>query len=163
MKMKHWMTSTNICICYLAYSLALWAFMKGMSGTPKRLPPAGGLLRQFSWKDALASDFQLLLSNHCCDCPEIGCLDQLFTWKVMLLIHSAVRAKFLESTFSMHYFFVIACPIETYGSNCKKNCSARHCKLYSGCFPSTGECVGGCQEGWTGIDCNTANVTQSGK
>jgi len=30
-------------------------------------------------------------------------------------------------------------------------------------MPTTGECEGGCQDGWTGIDCTKANVTKSGK
>ena len=31
------------------------------------------------------------------------------------------------------------------------------------CISITGKCEGGCQDGWTGIDCSTGNVTKSGK
>ena len=62
------------------------------------------------------------------------------------------------------YFFVTACQDETYGHNCTKQCSARHCKnVTSFCMPTTGECEGGCQDGWTGIDCSKADVSKSGK
>jgi len=30
-------------------------------------------------------------------------------------------------------------------------------------MPDTGECYGGCQDGWTGIDCRNPDVTKSGK
>ena len=42
-------------------------------------------------------------------------------------------------------------------------CSARHCKLYSGCLFTTGQCDDGCKDGWAGIDCIKADVTKSGK
>ena len=60
-------------------------------------------------------------------------------------------------------FFVTVCVEGNYGSSCKKKCSARHCKQYSACLPTTGECDGGCQDGWTGIDCSIADAIKSGK
>jgi hypothetical protein len=60
-------------------------------------------------------------------------------------------------------FFVTVCDNGYYGSQCKMICSARHCKLSSGCVFTTGKCDGGCQDGWTGIDCSKTNVTNSGK
>ncbi|XP_067678666.1 uncharacterized protein [Haliotis asinina] len=45
-----------------------------------------------------------------------------------------------------------------YGPSCAQNCDSRHCKVFtSPCDHITGTCpAGGCQDGWTGVDCSTA-------
>ncbi|XP_050401526.2 uncharacterized protein LOC126818260 [Patella vulgata] len=41
----------------------------------------------------------------------------------------------------------------TYGNNCDKACSDRHCLNQSPCNPSNGSCDDGCEDGYIGIDC----------
>ncbi|KAK6179332.1 hypothetical protein SNE40_011719 [Patella caerulea] len=41
----------------------------------------------------------------------------------------------------------------TYGTNCDKACSDRHCLNQSSCNPSNGSCDNGCEDGYIGIDC----------
>ena len=55
--------------------------------------------------------------------------------------------------FSTHLGITV-CLKGSYGPQCQLKCSDRHC-LYpiSVCNPPMGTCEGGCQNGWTGIDC----------
>ncbi|XP_067678443.1 tyrosine-protein kinase receptor Tie-1-like [Haliotis asinina] len=50
------------------------------------------------------------------------------------------------------------CTAGMYGPDCTRNCSSRHCKVFSStCDDITGTCpAGGCQNGWIGVDCSTA-------
>ncbi|XP_067684253.1 uncharacterized protein [Haliotis asinina] len=46
------------------------------------------------------------------------------------------------------------CNNGTYGIDCNNSCKSRHCVTSSvQCHPLTGQCAGGCQEGWMGQDC----------
>ncbi|XP_071117091.1 angiopoietin-1 receptor-like [Haliotis cracherodii] len=50
---------------------------------------------------------------------------------------------------------VWTCTSEKYGPNCAIDCSSRYCKTASTtCDGRTGACPGGCEDGWTGIDCS---------
>ncbi len=50
---------------------------------------------------------------------------------------------------------VSVCSVGSYGTNCEKLCSDRHCKGdNSSCDHVTGRCVGGCEAGWDGTDCS---------
>lgn len=44
-----------------------------------------------------------------------------------------------------------------YGNNCEKQCN-QNCYVMTGCDKITGECVGGCKEGWKGMVCDQGNV-----
>ncbi|XP_067677283.1 multiple epidermal growth factor-like domains protein 10 isoform X2 [Haliotis asinina] len=50
------------------------------------------------------------------------------------------------------------CTAGMYGPDCTRNCSSRHCKVFSStCDHITGTCpAGGCQDGWMGVDCTIA-------
>ena len=47
---------------------------------------------------------------------------------------------------------VAACRCETYGQNCNSRCG--NCKDGHPCNHVTGECLGGCAEGYTGPTCH---------
>jgi hypothetical protein len=55
------------------------------------------------------------------------------------------------------------CPSGYYGPYCEENCTSRHCSDSSNdsCPSLTGECSGGCQIGWKGIDCTHLGNRQS--
>ncbi|XP_061194979.1 multiple epidermal growth factor-like domains protein 10 [Saccostrea echinata] len=46
-----------------------------------------------------------------------------------------------------------ACPEGTFGNYCKQNCSV-NCGVPKTCNRTTGECQGGCQPGWEGLQCD---------
>lgn len=51
----------------------------------------------------------------------------------------------------MYWLFIhTACPINTYGRDCRMVCRG-HCK--HGCNHVTGTCDNGCDDGWQGKDC----------
>ena len=50
--------------------------------------------------------------------------------------------------------YIVECVNGFYGKNCEEICST-NCNSKS-CDPKTGQCVGGCQEGWIGSECDTS-------
>lgn len=50
--------------------------------------------------------------------------------------------------------YIVECVKGFYGKNCEEICST-NCNSKS-CDPITGQCVGGCQEGWIGSECDTS-------
>ncbi|XP_067678430.1 multiple epidermal growth factor-like domains protein 10 [Haliotis asinina] len=56
------------------------------------------------------------------------------------------------------------CTVGSYGTNCIKLCTDRHCKGdNSSCDHVTGTCVGGCAAGWDGTDCNEKCINSYGE
>ena len=45
------------------------------------------------------------------------------------------------------------CSKGLYGLNCQNNCSP-NCAVFEQCDVRTGECIGGCQAGWTNSTCD---------
>lgn len=52
-----------------------------------------------------------------------------------------------------NYSFYLECPPGYYGNDCRYQCSL-NCYVTSACEKFTGQCIGGCKPGWTGIKCN---------
>ena len=50
-------------------------------------------------------------------------------------------------------FFVKACVVGTYGSNCNNTCG--NCLIDNDCFHTNGTCLTGCDLGYTGDVCET--------
>ncbi|XP_071117598.1 multiple epidermal growth factor-like domains protein 10 isoform X1 [Haliotis cracherodii] len=56
------------------------------------------------------------------------------------------------------------CVFGSYGTNCNRRCSDRHCKGdNSSCARVTGTCVEGCKAGWNGTDCIQKCVNSYGE
>ena len=51
------------------------------------------------------------------------------------------------------------CPEGYFGINCVENCSMT-CRVPGGCNKVTGQCLGGCQAGWTGDRCKKGKRLQ---
>lgn len=77
---------------------------------------------------------------------------------------------FINSTFFFKYglklslfvdkFRLIAgCPSGQYGKNCLDTCS-ENCIVASKCDRFTGQCEGGCKQGWTGTTCDQGKYNQ---
>lgn len=52
---------------------------------------------------------------------------------------------------------IIECPFGKYGNSCADNCS-RTCSTPHNCEGRTGNCVGGCQMGWKGVQCDQGRM-----
>lgn len=52
-----------------------------------------------------------------------------------------------------NFHFNKACPAGYYGLHCKSKCVG-HCKDIVACNHTSGLCDNGCDDGWTGTNCN---------
>lgn len=55
-------------------------------------------------------------------------------------------------------FIFVECMSGQYGDECLNKCSD-FCKISNKCDFVSGECKGGCKEGWTGSDCYKAHFS----
>lgn len=59
--------------------------------------------------------------------------------------------------FFLNCINVLECPFGKYGLRCAYNCSMTCIEQYN-CEGMTGKCVGGCQPGWEGVQCDRGKV-----
>lgn len=50
----------------------------------------------------------------------------------------------------------IACPDRFYGDNCSLSCG--HCMHFDPCHHISGQCLNGCDPGWSGLHCVTRKL-----
>lgn len=60
--------------------------------------------------------------------------------------------KIITMNVKRELFFIIACDIGWYGSNCMETCG--RCLEVENCSITNGSCFGGCMEGYTGDACH---------
>lgn len=60
----------------------------------------------------------------------------------------------------LFFIFVIDCKEGFYGANCSKQCYG-NCRDNAACDHVTGQCKGGCEEGWTGLLCEKGRKKSS--
>lgn len=60
--------------------------------------------------------------------------------------------------FFLNCINLLECPFGKYGIGCAYNCSMTCIEQYT-CEGTTGKCVGGCQPGWKGVQCDQGKVT----
>lgn len=61
------------------------------------------------------------------------------------------------NTLTEYFFLFIVCSLGHYGMNCRKQCSG-HCINNVLCDHVSGECMGGCTDGYIGTSCNNCKT-----
>lgn len=57
----------------------------------------------------------------------------------------------------LHFQLILECVAGKYGQNCSQDCS-RYCKDSMACDKNTGECDGGCVDGWRWPMCKKGDL-----